>query len=94
VHPLFIATIFVLTMASPAVVAVRYATRPKRQLAVVRQPEPIRAVARDGRGVVMNGAAASGKPKLVARAAKAKNIADIADDQQVDSTIQKLILMS
>jgi hypothetical protein len=94
VHPMFIATIFVLTMASPAIVAVRYATRPKSQLAIARQPEPVRIVARDGRSVVMNAALSVDKPKLVAHVTKAKKIGDIADDQQVDSTIQKLILMS
>ncbi len=33
-HPLFVASIFIVTMASPAIVAVRYSTKPKRELAL------------------------------------------------------------
>lgn len=33
-HPLIIASIFVVTMASPAVVALRYTAKPKRELAL------------------------------------------------------------
>jgi hypothetical protein len=36
VHPLFIASIFVVTMASPAIVAVKFTTKPRRELALGR----------------------------------------------------------
>jgi hypothetical protein len=41
-HPLLIVLIFVVAMASPAIVAVKYTARPKRELARVHRPEPRR----------------------------------------------------
>lgn len=38
-HQLLIASVFVVTMASPAIVAVRYSARPKRQYALAHRPE-------------------------------------------------------
>ena len=37
-HPLLIALIFVAAMASPAIVAVHYAAKPKRELALGHRP--------------------------------------------------------
>ena len=33
-HPLFVASIFVVSMASPAILAVKYAAKPRRELAL------------------------------------------------------------
>ncbi|MFZ0301042.1 MAG: hypothetical protein WAL75_00015 [Terracidiphilus sp.] len=37
-HPLLIALIFVAAMASPAIVAVQYAVKPRRELALAQRP--------------------------------------------------------
>jgi hypothetical protein len=85
-HQLMIALTFVVTMAAPAVFAVRYATRPKHQAALVPAPS--------GRQFLSSTEGSVAAPVRVSvPAPKNKWATTPADDLKVDETIHRLILM-
>jgi len=91
-----IALLFVVLMASPAVVIVRYAARPRREPALVYQAPRPRARSVEGQVVLAASAVAvdssRSKPRLVAPLKKSKLDLINVDGEIVSDTIQRLIL--
>ena len=101
-HPLLIASIFVVAMASPAIVAVKYAAKPRKQLALASHPARSGFTRSDEGSVVLPVRlqdSIPAKPGLrqqeTAKTGKqAKQQQASALDRQVDDVIRRLILMN
>jgi hypothetical protein len=89
VHPLLIALIFVVMMAAPAIVAIQYTFKPKRQPALAPHPAP-RPLTRSVEGSVV---LPTRIPESVpAKPNKQKQASAL--DRQVDDMIRRFILTS
>lgn len=99
VNPLLIALIFVLAMALPAVLVVKYAVRPRREPALANSPARRRHSHSEEGSVIVpvrasETAPASPKSGLLKLAKLNKEQQASAIEHQVDDTIRRLILMS
>lgn len=94
-HPLLIASIFVVTTASSAIVAVKYTLRPKQHLAPAPGPSwpwPPRSI--EGSVALPDQVPEHVRPGLLESVKLSQQEKANALNRQVDDTIRRLILMN